>query len=256
MATLPAIVRPRQLSEEELKTYQEQGYLLLPGLISREDAAQLRREVLEIMQIIGLEHTKLKQTHQYLEGGSLDTLINSLALRELAGQLMGGPATVFLPFTAVKSGGGGGRFHFHQDNQYNRFSTTGINMWFALQSMRIENGCLQMIPGSHLQGTLEWTYSGDGDSHRKIIWEPSPSDFVPLEMEPGDCVAFTRDTVHGSGQNLTDEPRIGYAVQYHRDDALTLREDGQWRSLKEFPKWDTRPVKQITPPDYDKLEGH
>lgn len=252
--TKSSIVTPRQLSEAEVKRYREDGYLLIPGLISSEAAAQLRAEVLEIMAIIGLSNSKLRQTHEYLENSGLDALINSPELKALAEKLMDGPGTVFLPFTAAKSGGGGGRFHFHQDNQYNRFSTTGINMWTALQPMRQENGCLQVIPGSHLNGTLEWEFSGDGDTHKKIKWEPS--DFTVIEMEPGDCIAFSRDTIHGSGQNITNEPRIAYAVQFHRDDALTLREDGVWRSLKEFPKWDTRPVKKIMSPSYDKLEGH
>jgi hypothetical protein len=63
--------------------------------------------------------------------------------------------------------------------------------------MTVENGCLQIIPGSHLNGTLESESSGDGDAHRKIKWEPE--DFVNFLMEPGDLVAFSRLTVHGSG---------------------------------------------------------
>lgn len=254
MAILADIVKARSLTQQDIDTYNKQGYLLLPALISKEDAGRLRKEVLEIMEIIGLGDTKLRQTHQYLADTGLDALVNSPALKSIAEQLMGGPSTVFLPFTAVKSGGGGGRFHFHQDNQYNRFSTTGNNLWVALQPMRLENGCLQILPGSHLQGTLEWESSGEGDHHRKITWEPA--DFVPVEMEAGDCVAFTRDTIHGSGQNNTSEPRVAYAVQFHRDDAETLRDDGQWRRLKDSPKWNTGPVSKISPPDYDKLEGH
>jgi hypothetical protein len=254
MATLADIVKTRTLTETDLAAYNRQGYLVLPGLISKEAAGQLRREVLDIMEIIGLGDSKLRQTHQYLAGTGLDALVNSPQLKALAERLLGGPSTVFLPFTAVKSGGGGGRFHFHQDNQYNRFSTTGNNLWVALQPMNLANGCLQMVPGSHLQGTLAWESAGEGDHHRKITWEPA--DFVPIEMEAGDCIAFTRDTIHGSGQNNTPEPRVGYAIQFHRDDAKTLREDGQWRLLKESPKWNTGPVNEITPPTYDKLEGH
>lgn len=106
---------------EALRRYHEEGYVLLPGLLSPETAATLRDEVMAIMDIIGLGATKLKQTSEYLPDSALDSLINSPNLKNLASALMGGPSSVYLPFTAVKSGGGGGEFHFHQDNQYTRF---------------------------------------------------------------------------------------------------------------------------------------
>ena len=81
---------------------------------------------------------------------------------------MEGPATLYLPFTAVKSGGGGGRFHFHQDNQYTRFDGPGINIWIALSPMSPENGCLQVVPRSHLAGTLDSVENPDGDGHRTV----------------------------------------------------------------------------------------
>src|SRR5207237_166267 len=131
-------------SAGELKFYSDEGYLLLPGLLAEADAAKLAAEVLDIVAKTGLPVTKLKQSHEYLEGGCLDALINSRELRSLAEQLMGGPATLYLPFTAVKSAGGG-RFHFHQDNNYTPFDGPGINLWLALAPMSPENGCLQVV---------------------------------------------------------------------------------------------------------------
>jgi 2-oxoglutarate-dependent dioxygenase len=242
---LPDPIPRRRLDETQLRFYQEEGYTLLPGLLTAEQAAALRREVLDILALIGLPMTKLKQTHEYLKGSGLDALVNSPNLRLLAEQLLGGPATLYLPFTAVKSGGGGGRFHFHQDNQYTRWDGPGINLWIALERMTPENGCLQIVPRSHLHGTLESMPSVDGDSHRMVTFEPE--DFLQVRMEPGDCVAFSRLTVHGSGQNVTPEPRIAYALQFHRNDARWLK-DGEWLLLTEHPRWSVGPVERITVP--------
>jgi hypothetical protein len=254
-ATTPSpIVPSTTLTDEQITRYQEEGYLLLPGLISRESARALHDEVLDIMDKIGLGMSKLRQTSEYLAGGTLDSFVNSPELKAIAEQLIGGPGSLYLPFTAVKSAGGGGQFHFHQDNQYTRFDGPGINLWFALSPMTAENGCLRMIPGSHRAGTLESQESGDGDAHRKITWEPE--EFVPLLMEPGDCVAFTRVTIHGSGPNTSDSPRVAYAVQYHRDD-VRIKIEGHEEPvlLKEHPKYHVRPVKEITVPK-EKLDGH
>ena len=261
------VVRPLVLDPNEISFYKQQGYLYLPGLVGRELARGLYDEVLDVMSRIGvpLERLqragevgdKLRQTSKYLQGGLLDGLVNSENLRSIAGQLMGGPSSVYLPFTAVKNGGGGGRFHFHQDNQYTRFTDglLGINIWFALSEMTPENGCLQMCPKSHLRGTLEAVQSSDGDTHKMNKVEPD--DFLPLRMMPGDAVAFSRLTLHGSGANLTNEPRAAYAVQFFRDDAEAVWDNQPARPLKNANRWPVGPVREIVPPSAEvNYDGH
>jgi hypothetical protein len=244
-------VKAVTLTPEQIQFYREQGYLIIKGLFSRDDATTLRAETMDIMDKIGLPMTALRQTTQYLEGSALDGFVNNPNLLSIAAQLMEGPSTLYMPFTAVKSGGGGGRFHFHQDNQYTRFDGPGINLWCALNDMTTDNGCLQVVPKSHLAGTLE-SEKSEGN-HRKVKYEPK--DFISVVMEPGDCVAFSRLTVHGSGPNNTSEARVGYAVQFHRDDVNARREDGSWKPLKQYPRWPTAPVKAIDVPK-GKTDGH
>ena len=168
---------------------------------------------------------------------------------------MGGDSTLYLPFTAVK-GVGGGTFHFHQDNNYTHFDDgmKGINIWIALMPMTPENGCLMVVPRSHLKGTLESEFSPDGDVHKKVKYEPQ--DFLPVRMRAGDCIAFSRLTVHGSGPNQTQSPRVAYAVQYHRNDATYLdKETGEQKLLTKFPKWTNKPVEEYSVPA-GKRDGH
>ena len=252
---MPAeILRYSQLTDNEVSFYNRYGYLSLPGLIDREWASRLGREVFEVMEGLGISRDdlrrastskdKLRQSRQYRAGSGLERLVHSAGLLEIASRLMGGASTVYLPFTAVKSGGGGGRFHFHQDNQYTRFDGPGINIWFALMEMTPENGCLQIAPGTHLVGTLDSVESEDRDGHRTVAVEPS--DFLPLRMMPGDAVAFTRLTLHGSGANSTDQARLGYAVQYFRDDVRASKDGIDLGLLKENPRFDVRPVAAIS----------
>lgn len=238
------IVHGIPLTDSEVGFYRSEGYILLPGLLSIEHTAALRNEVEEILRIIGLGTTKLRQTKQYLAGGHVDALVNSPNLVKLASRLMEGPSTLHSPFTAVKSPGGS-EFHFHQDNQYTRFDGPGINFWFALEDMSPENGCLVIAPRTHLDGTIEGVESPDKDGHRTV--EHLPELLYSVRMHAGDCVAFSRLTVHGSGFNATDRPRIAYAVQFFRDDVKALHPDGHWRLLKDHPRIDPRPVSVITP---------
>lgn len=251
--TIDPVKAPGAITTDQIAFYQEEGYVILRGLISPEQAEAMRREVMEIMDVIGLGTTKLRQTHEYREGSQLDAFVNSPHLLAIARRLMEGEATLYLPFTAVKSANGGGEFHYHQDNQYTRFDGPGINLWFALTPMTEQNGCLKVVPRSHLSGTLP-SHSPDGDGHKAVTFEPEA--FVAAIMEPGDCCAFSRLTVHGSGPNLSEEHRVGYAVQFHRNDVNYSLDGGEtWKLALDNPRWSIGPVKQITPPK-GKVDGH
>jgi phytanoyl-CoA hydroxylase len=248
------MLKVKYLSNKESNFYLAEGYLVIPGIISGDNCRKLFDEVMNLMSVVGLKDSKLRQTTQYLKGGFLDKLINSTILKDLASQLLQGSGSVYMPFTAVKSGDGGGRFHFHQDNQYTQFDNPGLNFWFALTDMGTENGCLQIVPGSHKNGTYESDLSGDGDNHKKIKWEPE--NFLPIEMKAGDCVVFSRLTIHGSGPNLSGKPRVAYAVQFHRDDVRAKWEGHDWVLLKENPRWNVTPVDKIMLQEKLNLDGH
>ena len=143
--TISDPVIPLQLTPNEVRFYREEGYLTLPGFIDAATVAALQNEVLEVMAVAGRSYEdlcqatgakgKLYQSGQYLRDSTLDRYINSPTLRSTAAQLMEGESSLYMPFSAVKSGGGGGTFHFHQDNQYTRFDGPGINLWLALSPM-------------------------------------------------------------------------------------------------------------------------
>jgi phytanoyl-CoA hydroxylase len=248
------VLRIKRLSDIEINFYLDEGYLVIPEIISKDDSKKLYDEVMSLMDVVGLKDSKLRQTTQYLRENSLDKLINSSILKDLASQLLQGAGSVYMPFTAVKSGDGGGRFHFHQDNQYTQFDKPGLNFWFALTDMTTQNGCLQIVPKSHKEGTYESDLSGDGDNHKKIRWEPE--NFLPIEMKTGDCVVFSRLTIHGSGTNSSGKARVAYAVQFHRDDVRAKWEENDWVLLKENPRWNVAPVDKIVFQEKLNLDGH
>jgi len=246
------------LTEAELNFYREQGFLPLPGFIRSEAVDAVREEILDILEANGVSREslckascaadKLRQCSQYLKGENLDHFINSEITRSVASQLIGGPAVVYLPFTAVKAGGGGGTFDFHQDNNYTRHDPAlgSINIWVALVDMAPENGCLMVVPGSHNLGSLNSRLSDDHDAHQKL--DADPATCFPLRMRAGDAVAFTRLTVHGSGANSTDKARVAYALQYHRNDVKWLdQKDGEWKLLVDAQKWAIKPVAKLGP---------
>ena len=191
----------------------------------------------------------LSQSNKYLKGSLLDQLNNGDELRALVSAFMQGPSSLYLPFTAVK-GPHQGPFKFHQDNNYTLHDGPSCNCWIALGPCTKENGCLKIVPDSHLLGTVEskamFVDEDGNESHRTVAEEPEH--WVDVELNPGDAVLFTRLTIHASGANNSDEPRVAYAVQFHRDDTKWLnRESNEWQLLKESARWDIGPVETLMP---------
>jgi len=253
-STQQDIVSHWTLHEQEIRFYHEEGYLYLPGLLSAELAAALREEVLDVLEQSGLSRESLRQASsaadnlrqngEYLAGSLLDKMVNSPNIRDIVNQLLGGPSMTYYPFTAVKAGGGGGSFHFHQDNQYTPHRGPSNNVWIALNPMTPDNGALCMVPRSHLNGEIPRQEGGDGKTVPMI---PVPESYLPMRMNAGDAVVFTRLTVHGSGPNNTSEARVAYALQYHREDTQWYdRATNEWKLLKDNPRFRTRPVDKIT----------
>lgn len=257
MSTTPLAADPVNRvapTEGEIAFYRREGWLRIPNLLSPENAATLRDDVLSIMdQIGGWEGAKLRQTPEYLADSPVDRHVHSVQLAELAATLLGGPPCLWLPFTAVK-GPQGGRFHFHQDNNYTQVEGPALNIWVALVDMGPELGTLQLVPQSHRTGTRPAETLEDG--HRAI--SIAESDFIPMRLRAGDAVVFSRDTIHGSGPNIGDGPRVAYAVQYGRCDATYPDPDtGEPVVLGERPKYPHthQPVEVITPPT-TRTDGH
>jgi 2-oxoglutarate-dependent dioxygenase len=251
-----SVVRPITVSASDLKTYRDEGYLCFNSLVSPSEIEILHEEILEVVcRAHGVSRRdltqastsadKLRQSRQYLAEMKLNELINGAEMLSLASQLVDGPAKLYSPFTAVKSGGGGGKFHFHQDNNYTQHEPVGgsLNIWVALSDMSEVNGCLQVVPRSHLSGNVTSKESSDADGHREI--EVDPATCVSLNMKAGDAVAFSRWTIHGSGPNNTSEPRVAYALQYVRDDVTYFdKKSDQWKPIVD-PLWHIGPVEQL-----------
>ena len=146
-------INKMSITDSEVAFYKNEGYLCLPGLIESEAVQVICDEIYQILAGNGISRQmlssastaadKLQQCIEYLTGSLLDDLINGPAVKAVASRLLEGDAHVYLPFTAVKSAGGGGMFHFHQDNNYTKHEPAmgSINIWVALVDMTPENGC-------------------------------------------------------------------------------------------------------------------
>jgi phytanoyl-CoA hydroxylase len=106
---------------------------------------------------------------------------------------------------------------WHQDNRYWSFDEENlISVWLALGNESRENGCLRVIPGSHLLD-IE---SGKFDS--ALFLRPDLPDNKELiqrseivDLNRGDVLFFHSRLFHAAGRNLTDETKFSLVFTYH-----------------------------------------
>lgn len=96
----------------------------------------------------------------------------------------------------------------HQDMSFvdeSRFRSYAI--WIPLVATSLENGALQILPGSHLALDNLRVMPGDPPWFKDDLEGIETSDFVALETEPGQVVVWDHAVLHASGGNFTDQLR-------------------------------------------------
>lgn len=109
---------------------------------------------------------------------------------------------------------------WHQDVRYWSFQQPElVSVWLALGRERPENGCLSLIPGTHLMA-LERIRFDDALFLREDLPENqalAAARVTPL-LEPGDVLFFHCRTLHRAGANHTDATKFSLVFTYHTAD--------------------------------------
>ena len=93
----------------------------------------------------------------------------------------------------------------HQDNRY-LLAEPGTCMaaWLALEDIDLENGCLEVIPGTHDMPMICTQPADLTKSFSDVVIEIPGMPAIPILMKKGDVIFFNGSVVHGSGPNQSD----------------------------------------------------
>ena len=117
---------------------------------------------------------------------------------------------------------GGTSTHWHQDNFY--FGTTSdqiISCGIYLQDADLDNGCLQVVPQSHLTGEIAEHQRAKG-MHGSWT-EIDITQAMALPMSAGSVAIFSANLLHGTSNNHSDRTRYSTAWHYIPGDLVLER---------------------------------
>jgi ectoine hydroxylase-related dioxygenase (phytanoyl-CoA dioxygenase family) len=132
----------------------------------------------------------------------------------------------------------GGAWEWHQDYGYwykNQFMFPDqlISVMTALTPANKENGCLQVIKGSHKLGRVNHGFAGEQVGADLIMVENAlkTMELVYVELDPGDALFFHPNLLHRSEANLSDFPRWSIISCYSLQSNLAYNEKSQsWKT--------------------------
>ena len=117
-------------------------------------------------------------------------LAPSSRLRAVVDGLLGADPLLFQEMALVKPPRIGSEKPWHQDASYFRLTDPGllVGVWIALDSALPMNGCMELVPGTHLEGGVPHVHENDFNRCRIIPGKLRANERIPISMEPGDAL--------------------------------------------------------------------
>ncbi len=232
------------LTPAQLGDYEENGFIIVRALFDGEESDLLRRAMEEDPAIRGAALNRADAaggaTRISLWNRPGDSVYGLAARSERMvdtfERLLGGEVYHFQSKLTAKEPYVGGAWEWHQDYGYwyyngCLFPTMGSCM-VALDRTTRENGCLQILKGSHKMGRLDHppATSGQNAADPAVIAEAMKRlELVHIELDPGDGCFFHCNTLHRSDQNRSASRRWTLLYCYNRVDNDTYkREDDRY----------------------------
>ena len=211
------MVAVRQLTDDELHTFREQGWVLARRLIEPEVASQLLASAKALMGEEALRTTgggggdpQFAAYRDILrnflgfwrENATARALSHSPLLAGNVSRLLRGrPVRFFNDEVLVKPPveAGGKSTPWHQDLPHATFDRTGlVNIWISLVDLPAEGGAMAFVNGSHRFGPLGRTLLDAQDVVTQNPWLLDECKVSrPAAMEPGDATIHGDLTIHG-----------------------------------------------------------
>lgn len=132
------------------------------------------------------------------------------------------PIAVFRAMFMNKPANKGTFLPWHQDRWTFLDRDPQVTIWTAMDPATIENGCVQVIPGSHKHGLINPTHKSGFLTKAQSAAICTEDRIVYLELEPGEVVLLHNYLLHASDVNKSSQSRRAFSVCYM--DGGTLRD--------------------------------
>lgn len=232
------------VSEEQIRFFKDNGYLLIEDIISKEevqlyskiyndfldgtiDTGKNRADLGEGLGKSGKVEaiTQIMWPSDFMPG--LLEMSYHKRVISIARELLGEDIDFDFDMLINKAPGTNTPTPWHQDAAYwiNMPDTRAVSCWMALDHAFKENGCMWYVPASHLKPLRQHRYAGKAGG--ALMCDCTEEEGVAIEISPGSCILHHGHTLHYSRGNSTEGDRRAYIINLRPEKMIALeREKG------------------------------
>jgi phytanoyl-CoA hydroxylase len=235
---------PDGFTDDELAQYRREGWVLARGIMGPRSVEACRQALSDL----ATGRTASGQTSLMYEYGQnpgkltpeqrefhirkyMDFVEDAPALKMAAlnqrlharlDQLLGNGRVLFQEMALVKPPRIGSEKPWHQDASYFRVTDPNliVGVWIALDAASKRNGCMELVPGSHLGGGVPHEHEDDFNRCRIVEAHIDRGRRIAVEMEPGDALIFHSMLHHFTEPNTSNLRRRAIQFHYHQIGAV------------------------------------
>lgn len=218
------------ISQQQVSQFERDGYLILRGLFSKSEMDGLLSFAKRDQELIDESYvrsdaagakTRLALRNDLDDASIYSAIVRSQRVAGTMTQLLRDEVYHYHHKMTLKEPKVGGAWEWHQDYGYwYDFGCLYPDMascMVAVDAANQQNGCLQVLVGSHRLGRVDHMKVGDqvGADPIRVKAALARHELLHCEMEPGDAVFFHGNLLHRSDRNTSDLSRWSLICCYN-----------------------------------------
>jgi ectoine hydroxylase-related dioxygenase (phytanoyl-CoA dioxygenase family) len=216
----------KALSADEVRRYEEQGYLCPVPALDDEEVRRFAAAYDEYEASLGEERSRIPPRDQHVLFSETHVFLpwmHEMATRprvlDAVEAILGPDLLIWNTRWFTKRPGDKTFITWHQDGNYWALDPPKVaTAWIALSPSTDANGCMRVVPGSQSGDMLPHrdTFAADNALSRgqEIAVEVDEAEAVSLVLAPGEMSLHHVGIVHGSRPNTSQLSRVGVAVRF------------------------------------------
>lgn len=248
-----------QATQEHVAQFDRDGYVLVRGLYDADEVSLLekiaRGDMAKAASINSPTDSEGRESKLWLTSDTdqedvYNAVCHGRRMVDTMESLLKDEVYLYHYKMMVKEPKVGGAWEWHQD--YGYWYNNGClfpdmaSCMVAVDKASKENGCLQVIPGSHRMGRIDHGKFGGqtGADPERVELALEHLELVHAEMDPGDALFFHSNTLHKSEANTSDRPRWTLICCYNTKHNPCFDRPGH-PSYRPLEKWDDARLLEI-----------
>ena len=222
-------MNPGKLTPEQIASYHRDGSIIAANFFEQEEIDLLRHAAKEDKMLDDHSFSRDDGTGAKVRlslwnhpgDGIYGMFARCRKLVDSVEQLLGEEVYHYHSKMIMKDARVGGAWAWHQD--YGYWYQNGVlsphlcSVSIAVDRATKENGCMQVLRGSHKLGRVDHTLTGDqaGADMERVNVAKQRLELVHCVMNAGDALFFHANLLHASARNDSDAPRWSMICCYN-----------------------------------------